>query len=452
MSLRNARGLQVLGILLALAGLAGYWLNRDVPDKTDLTTEQASVLGIAPEEKNEVFHASFVVAGRDYDPSVHASGCRNVGGRCVRDRVGKFHISKRTDTIIYVNIIGDKITMINIPRDIYLPHQQTKVNAMYLYQGAEGLVSEVEDILNLPVDYYAVINIDIFKEMVDALDGVTVTIPEPGMYYTDAAAGLEIAFDAGPRRLDGEDAAKFVRFRHTSRGDIDRIDNVKKLAYALLAQVKALNLRAAFRMPELFDALFSNVETNASPALFRELLPRLAHLQLTAATLPTCCDRRDPVFGDILEVEPSDVEAFLADTFGGKARVFTAAPEVTLLVTNSSGDEGLESLYRARLVSLGVPAESILVRAGAPDPTPTRVLTTAQSWQDADFYTSLLQTSKQQVDRFAQFDDRDIDVELVLGEDAARSSLAQAARPLVPTVPETTVPATTAESLPERGD
>ena len=446
MSLRNARGLQVLGILLALAGLAGYWLNRDVPGKADLNPEQLEVLGIAPEEKNEVFHASFVVAGRDYDATRDASGCRYVNRQCVRDRIGEFRISNRTDTIIYVNIIGDKITMINIPRDIYLPHQQTKINAMYLYQGAAGLVKEVEEILNLPVDYYAIINIDIFKEMVDALGGVTVTVPEPGMYYTDAAAGLNIDFDPGPRRLDGEDAAKFVRFRHTSRGDIDRIDNVKKLAYALLAQVKALNVRAAFKMPELFDALFGNVETNASPALVRELLPRLSQLQLTAATLPTCCDRRDPVFGDILEIEPSDVEAFLADTFGGKARVFTAAPEATLLVTNSSGKAGLEDLYKARLVSLGVPEERVMTRVSALDPTPTRVLTTAQNWQDADFYTSLLQTSKQQVDRFAKLEDREIGVELVLGEDAARSALSRAG------LAETLDPLSVAATDPERGD
>ena len=436
----------MLGILLALAGLAGYWLNRDIPDKTDLTTEQASVLGIAPEEKDEVFHASFVVAGRDYDPTSPASDCRKVNGQCVRDRVGQFRIGDRTDTILYVNIIGDKVTMISIPRDVYLPNWQTRINSMYHYKGPEGLAAEVESLLNLPVDYYAIINIDIFKEMVDALDGVTVTIPEPGMYYTDAAAGLNIDFDPGPRRLDGEDAAKFVRFRYSLRGDIDRIDNVKKLAYALLAQVKALNIRTAFKMPELFDAFFNNVETNASPALVRELLPRLSHLQLNAATLPTCCDRRDPVYGDILGVESSEVEQFLADTFGGNPRVFTDAPEATLLVTNSSGKAGLEDLYKARLVSLGVPEERVMTRVSALDPTPTRVLTTAQNWQDADFYTSLLQTSKQQVDRFAKLEDREIGVELVLGEDAARSALSRAG------LTETLDPLSVAATDTERGD
>ena len=239
--------------------------------------------------------------------------------------------------------------------------------------------------------------------------------------------------------MDGQAAAEFVRYRHTLRGDIDRIDNVKRLAYAILGRLKALNVRAAFKVPELFDALFNNVETNASPALMRELLPRLSHLQLEAASLPTT-----EVEGkNRLAIDPATVETFLADTFGGKPRVFTAAPETTLLITNSSGDEGLEDLYKTRLGLLGVPEERILTRAGAPDPTPTRLLTTARNWQDVDFYTSLLQTSKQQVDRFDKLDGHEIDVELVLGEDAAASALAQAARP---------EPLTTTGSLPERGD
>ena len=439
MSLRNARTLQILGLVLALTGLAGYWLNRDIPDKANLSPEQLNVLGIAPAEKDEVFHASFVVAGRDYDYTRAASGCRWVKGQCVRERAGEFVLGNRTDTIIYVNIIGNKITMINIPRDIYLPQWQAKINEMYAYQGAEGLKDAVEAIVEpLPVDYYAVIDIDIFKDLVDSLGGVTVNIPYP-MDYDDAAADLHIHFKEGPTRLDGEDAAKFVRYRHTLRGDIDRIDNVKRLAYALLAQVKALNVRAAFKAPELFDAVFNNIETNASPALVRSLLPRLSHLQLNAASLPTL-----EVEGkNRLTFDPEAVEGFLADTFGGKPRLFTSAPEATLLVTNSSGDEGLEDLYRARLVSLGVPAERIVIRAGSFDPTPTRLLTTSQNWQVADYYTSLLQTSKQQIDRFDEFDDREIDVELVLGEDAAASALAKASRPLG---------ITTTGSLPERGD
>lgn len=421
MSLRNARLLQLLGLLVAVVGLSGFWLTRDV-EKTELTPEQKQLLGVTPEEE-KAFRASFVLAGRDYDYTRAASPCRWVRGVCIRERTGDVVLGNRTDTIIYVNVIGDKITMISIPRDIYLPQWQAKINEMYAYQGAEGLVESVKEILDLPVDYYAIINIDIFKDIVDALGGVEVTIPEPGMYYRDAAAGLEIDFDPGLTRLDGEDAAKYVRFRYTVRGDYDRIDNVKRLAYAMLARIKDLNVRAALKAPELIDATFRNIETNASPALVRSLLPHLSQLKIEAATLPTY----EIEGANRLATRPSEVEQFLAETFGGEARVFSEPPKMTLLITNRSGEEGLAERYQARLSAMGVPEAQIMTREASSDPSPTRILTTTQNWQDADYYANLLQTSKQQIDRFAEIEGRAIDLELVLGEDAARSSLAQSA-------------------------
>lgn len=419
MSLRNARLLQLAGLIIAVVGLAGFWLNRDIP-KTDLTEEQLEVLGIDPVEKGEVFHASFVVAGRDYDISSYASPCRYVNGNCVRDKVGKFRLGNRTDTILYVNIIGDKLTMIAIPRDIYLPQWQAKINEMYGYQGAEGLQESVEEIVNLPVDYYAIINIDIFEDFVDALDGVDINIPYR-MYYQDAAAGLTIDFKEGPAHLDGEDAAKFVRYRETFRGDYDRIDNVKRLAYAMLARIKELHVRTAFKTPELASAFFSNIETNASPALIQKLIPRLSKLSLEAATLPTL----EVEGSSRLELEPLKIERFLANTFGGEARVFTQAPEVNLLITNRSGVDGLEAFYKERLVTMGVPKDRIITREASVDPGDTLLLTTSEYWQDADYYTNLFGTTKQQIDRFTPAGGKEIGLELVLGEGAGMTVLNQ---------------------------
>jgi len=412
--------LQLLGLLIAVVGLLGYWLNRDIPDKTDLTPEQLEVIGLDPEEEAETFTASFVVAGRDYDYTRAASSCRYVGGECVRDRAGEFVLGNRTDTIMFVQIIGDKITMINVPRDVWLPQWQTRINAMYAYQGASGVKTVVEEIIGLPIDYYAIISIDIFQELVDALGGVDVNIPYD-MYHRDAAADLTIDFDAGPAHLSGEDASKFVRYRDTLRGDIDRIDNVKLLANAMLARIKVLNVRAAFKAPELIDVAFDNIETNASPALIKSLLPHLAKLQLEAATLPT-----EEIEGNgALFINDIQVEHFLAETFGGEPRIFAAPPDMTLLITNRSGEPGLAEAYKRRFMALGVEEDSVVLNEGTVDPSQTRVLTTSQHWQEADFYTSLLHTSKQQVDRFAGVDGRTIDLELVLGEDAAASALAR---------------------------
>ena len=56
----RVRLVTLLGLLVAVAGLAGYWLTRDV-QRGALSEDQRRLLGIAADE----FHASFVVAGRD---------------------------------------------------------------------------------------------------------------------------------------------------------------------------------------------------------------------------------------------------------------------------------------------------------------------------------------------------------------------------------------------------
>jgi len=400
-----------LGLAIAVVGLAGFWLTRNEDkDHAELSQPQQALVN----PSGEAFHASFVVAGRDKDYTQVASECRWRDGVCIRERTGRAVDGQRTDTILYVNLVGDDITLIAIPRDLYLDRWQTKINSMYYYQGAEGLKQSVEEVLGLPIDYYAVVKLDIFRDLVDALGGVDVNIPYR-MYYRDAAAGLVIDFQEGPTHLDGADAAKFIRYRHTVRGDYDRIDNVKRLSYAMIERLKALNVSVVARLPKLAATFLDNVETNANPALIGQLMLRIAKLDLKeTATLPTV-EVEDENY---LRFDRKQVESFLADTFGGEPRTFSSAPELTLLITNRSGQPGIEDWYRRRLAAMGIPEEKLLTREASLDPAETRMLVTAASWQEADYFTSLMHTSKQQVDRLPVIGDRHIDLELVLGEDA----------------------------------
>ena len=410
-TLTRVRLLQFLGLLLALIGLIGFWMTRDV-ERIELSSEQKQLINLPP----NTFNASFVIAGRDYDHTQEASPCEWRDGVCYRDRVGTFVYAKRTDTILYVQIVGNKVTMMNIPRDIYLPElgMQIKINALYYYQGAEGLRQKVEEIVGVPIDYYAIINLDIFKDFVDALGGVEINIPYR-MYHRDAAADLLIDFQPGPTVLDGQGASEFVRFRDTPRGDLDRIDNLKTLAASMLQRLRDLNVVAATKIPGMVDALFKNVETNATPALIKQLIPYIAKLELQPATLPyyTLEERPNDLFYDV-----EDVEVFMAQTFGGEAREFILAPDVTLLITNRSGTEGLADSYRQRLIAMGLEAEAIFAQEASVDPAPTRLLTKTAHWQDADYFTSLFQIGKSQVDHI-DFEEA-VDLELVLGQDAAR--------------------------------
>ncbi|HKI55683.1 MAG TPA: LCP family protein [Trueperaceae bacterium] len=413
---RNARLLTVLGLLLALAGLAGFWLTRDI-HRSPLSKEQRQLLGI----KGNAFHVSFVVAGRDIlytkaksDP-IYGKGGKIVGWN-YHGQVSDAGVN--TDTILYVDITGDNMTMIAIPRDVFLFDLGYRINGLYAREGPDALRRRVSSILGVPVDYYAIIKLNIFQHLVDALGGVNVNVPY-AMNYDDNVAGLHIHFKAGPQHMDGQQVAEFVRYRHTPRGDIDRLDNVKRLAYALMARLKQLNVRAVTKVPQLVDAFFSDVQTNASPTLVRQLASRIGSLQLKqTATIPT---QEVQVAGEgtPLKVDPQDVNKFLAETFGGTPRTFSKAPQATLLITNQSGRPGLENWFRDRLEAMGVPAKDIMVRSlSGVDPTPSRLLATTATWNDADYYTSLLHTSKQQVDHLDGYDGRRVGLELILGRDA----------------------------------
>ena len=416
LTVRNARILMLAGLVLAVAGLAGYWLTRDV-HRSPLSREQRQLLGI----KGNTFHVSFVVAGRDiFYSKAEADPIYGKGGKIIgwNYKGTRTTAGVNTDTILYVDITGDNITMIALPRDIWLKNLGYRINGIFAREGPDALRRRVSAILGVPVDYYAIIKLDIFKHLVDALGGVNVNVPY-AMNYDDNAGNLHIHFAAGPQHMNGQQAADFVRYRHTPRGDIDRLDNVKRLAYALMAKVKELNVRAVTKVPGLVDTFFQDVQTNASPALARQLASRVGSLRLKeTATLPTQ-EIQVPDVGTVLAVDPQQVNHFLADTFGGTPRSFSQAPKATLLISNRSGTPGLGDWFRTRLEAMGVPAKAILVHEEATiDPTPSRLLATLPGWQDAQYYASLLHASKQQVDHLDRYQGRSVDLELVLGSDA----------------------------------
>ena len=136
-AVRRAHLLQFVGLVIATVGLAGFWLTRDV-ERAELTMLQRELLGV--EEGTTV--VTFVLAGRDrmyytdQSTPIYGAGGRIVGWdyRGPRGLDGNL-----TDTILYVSVVGDVVTLIAIPRDIYLEAWQTRINSMYYYQGAEGL-------------------------------------------------------------------------------------------------------------------------------------------------------------------------------------------------------------------------------------------------------------------------------------------------------------------------
>ncbi len=418
-----SRFIQVLGILIGLGGVAGFWLTQDV-QRTILSEEQADLIN----PNSEAFQASFVVAGRDYDyepagPMVWKDG------KLQRSYTTEAELGFRTDTIIYVNIVGNDVYMVNIPRDLYLHDYDVGINGIYQYgpeifggmNRAEHVRRAVSELLGVPVDYYAVINIDIFEKLVDAVGGVDLDVPYR-MYWQDQAGGLDIDLQPGFQHLNGEQASGFIRYRQTLRGDIDRIDNVKTLARAMLAKLKAQNVRAVGTLPKLVETYLEEVDTNVSPALVSKLVPRLPNLEIDAATLPINDVEGS---GRYVETDRQRTEAFLADFFGGEARKLTQAPEASVRISNRSGVPSLAAEAKRILVGLGIPEEQLSV-GEAPPVVSSQIVTTGRTLSAASYYADLTGLGVQQIDRFER--SVDADIEVVLGQDAREFFYAQLAQ------------------------
>lgn len=171
-----------------------------------------------------------------------------------RDRGGRL-----TDTIMFVRIDNDRkdVNILSIPRDTYV--DGWKINAMYSIGGIEETIDCVEDIVGLDVDYYVSITTDVFKEIIDQLDGVRFYVPQ-NMDYEDPYQDLYIHLTEGEQLLDGNKAEQLVRFRSYVQGDLQRTQVQRDFIQAAISQKKSL--KYINRIDDIYKSIADDIETN----------------------------------------------------------------------------------------------------------------------------------------------------------------------------------------------
>lgn len=184
----------------------------------------------------------------------------------------------RTDLIlmVQVNNIDGRVSILQIPRDTRVTNNRSdkKINSAY-FSGIDTLKKEVKSVTGLETDFFATITFDAFREIVDALGGVTVDVPVD-MNYHDPVQGLTIELEAGRQKLDGEHAMMFMRFRKNddgtgyAMGDIDR--NKAQAEFYSAVMKKALSPIGILKAPFLYSAVMENTTTDLNNAEVRELM------------------------------------------------------------------------------------------------------------------------------------------------------------------------------------
>jgi len=145
--------------------------------------------------------------------------------------------ARRSDTMMVASIDpeNNKASLVSVPRDLYLKYPDEefrRVNAAYAIDGPKLATEIVSNFLGVPIDFHLVVDYQGFKEIVDLMGGVQLTVEER-LKYTDEAAGLNIDIEPGQQTLDGQEAMGYVRYR-AGQSDLQRISRQQKFLKALL--------------------------------------------------------------------------------------------------------------------------------------------------------------------------------------------------------------------------
>lgn len=166
----------------------------------------------------------------------------------------------RSDTMIVltVNPTLNSIKMLSIPRDtrteIIGRGTVDKINHAYAFGREEMSIETVEHFLDIPIDYFVKINMDGFKEIVNAVGGITVQNA-----FDFSEGGYD--FPKGEISLNGDEALVFVRMRYQDpNGDFGRQDRQRQVIQGVIN--KGASLSSLTRFSDIFSALGNNIRTN----------------------------------------------------------------------------------------------------------------------------------------------------------------------------------------------
>lgn len=196
--------------------------------------------------------------------------------------------------LITVNPREGGATVLGFPRDSYVQVPgvgQRKINEGLFNGGSELMVDTVEELTGIPIDYYLLTSFEGLPAMVEAIGKIDVDIPYA---MNDPASGA--VFEAGPRRINGNEALALARNRKsTPNGDFSRSENQGLLIVSALAELH----RQVSRNP---TALFTWAAVGARHTQTNLSLSEVLELFLTA-----------------LRVDPDNVDHLVAKGSVGSA-------------------------------------------------------------------------------------------------------------------------------------
>lgn len=171
----------------------------------------------------------------------------------------------RTDSIIYAkyDTVNNKLYMMSIPRDTYTtnPLATYKINTIYFGgKHTEEFVTEIEELLNVEIDYYAIINLDTIPAVIKEIGGLNITLDDEVWKLNKKTGEWYFVFPKGEQTLTAKEVETLVRNRDYADGDISRGKMQRKIITALIENV--LSAKNILNLPQIANVILDNTNTN----------------------------------------------------------------------------------------------------------------------------------------------------------------------------------------------
>lgn len=305
----------------------------------------------------------------------------------------------RTDIMFVVNLNSEtkKVKVLSIPRDTKVNWSErqkekllelkgytrsvSKLNEMSAYGGIENVrdftIDEIENILGIKVDNYVLIGLQAFRDIVDAVGGIEIDVPEfrgRGLHYDDYEQDLHIHLEPGLQLLDGKQAEGLIRFRKDNygnsytNGDTDRIKIQQQFLGAFADKI--LTPSVIPKLYNIISAVFSNVSTDIRLTEVPQYLSYLSDFSVDNITFDTIGgegrmengvsyffidydtldEKIQETFYDTTIAGSEGLEGEINDTISGEIVVDKT---VIVEVYNASGTKGLAGGLKDKLEKLG---------------------------------------------------------------------------------------------------
>ncbi|KAJ3198209.1 hypothetical protein HK101_007730 [Irineochytrium annulatum] len=215
----------------------------------------------------------------------------------------------RSDTVIYavVRPKESRVLLVSIPRDTYVQivgrdankdgvDDYDKLAHAYAFGGENMSINTVEKFLDADVGYYATINFDGIKKVVDALGGVKLPIDED--IVNKNPDHVQFTIEGGKPIYDGQEALYYVRYREDS--DFNRTKRQQIFLNAMANEM--LNLNQIAKIPELIQIMGDSFQTDMRASFIIDLAKQVLTQEKPQISSFT-----------ILDIKPVSIDANMED-------------------------------------------------------------------------------------------------------------------------------------------